>query len=146
MIIILLVAAVISTVTELYEANWAFKFPADAVIILFVVIVNAVLGVIQESKAEKAIEALQKMSAATTKVMRDGMMTSVKSEELVPGDVVLLEAGDSVPADCRIIECFSLKAEEAALTGESVPVLKKAASSGFVKPDSAVQIAVGCHL
>lgn len=126
MIIILLVAAVISTVTELYEANWAFKFPADAVIILFVVIVNAVLGVIQESKAEKAIEALQKMSAATTKVMRDGMMTSVKSEELVPGDVVLLEAGDSVPADCRIIECFSLKAEEAALTGESVPVLKKA--------------------
>ena len=126
MIIILLVAAVISTVTELYEAGWVWKFPADAVIILFVVIVNAVLGVFQESKAEKAIEALQKMSAATSKVLRGGEMTTVKSEELVPGDVVLLEAGDSVPADCRILECFSLKTEEAALTGESVPVLKTA--------------------
>ncbi len=131
MIIILLVAAVISTITELYENNWVFKFPADAVIILFVVIVNAVLGVLQESKAEKAIEALQKMSAATSRVLRDGEMTTVKSEELVPGDVVLLEAGDSVPADCRIIECFSLKAEEAALTGESVPVLKKSETLGI---------------
>ena len=117
MIIILLVAAVISTITELYENGWVFKFPADAVIILFVVIVNAVLGVFQESKAEKAIEALQKMSAATSRVLRDGEVSVVKSEELVPGDVVLVEAGDSVPADCRIIECFSLKAEEAALTG-----------------------------
>ena len=125
MIIILLVAAVISTVTELAENGWVFKFPADAVIILFVVVVNAVLGVVQESKAEKAIEALQKMSAATSKTIRGGEQVSVKSEDLVPGDVVLLEAGDAVPADCRIIECFSLKAEEAALTGESVPVLKK---------------------
>ncbi len=125
MIIILLVAAVISTVTELAENGWVFKFPADAVIILFVVVVNAVLGVIQESKAEKAIEALQKMSAATSKVIRGGERISVRSEDLVPGDIVLLEAGDAVPADCRIIECFSLKAEEAALTGESVPVLKK---------------------
>ncbi len=125
MIIILLVAAVISTVTELFENNWVFKFPADAVIILFVVIVNAVLGVLQESKAEKAIEALREMSAATSKVIRGGMITQIKSEDLVPGDVIVVEAGDSVPADCRIIECFSLKAEEAALTGESVPVLKK---------------------
>ncbi len=130
MIIILLVAAVISTVTELYEAGWVWKFPADAVIILFVVVVNAVLGVFQESKAEKAIEALQKMSAAQSRVLRGGETMTVKSEELVPGDVVLLEAGDSVPADCRILECFSLKAEEAALTGESVPVLKKSETLG----------------
>ncbi len=126
MIIILLAAAVISTFTELAENGWVFKFPADAVIILFVVLVNALLGVIQESKAEKAIEALQQMSAATSKVIRGGEQLSVKSEELVPGDIILLEAGDAVPADSRIIECFSLKAEEAALTGESVPVLKKA--------------------
>ena len=126
MIIILIVAALISTVTELAEHGWKFDFfPSDAVIILFVVIVNAVLGVVQESKAEAAIEALQEMSAATSKVIRGGELCIVKSEELVPGDVVSLEAGDAVPADCRIIDCFSLKVEEAALTGESVPVTKR---------------------
>jgi len=126
MIIILLCAAVISTITEWFTVDgFRVSMPWDAIIILFVVIVNAVLGVLQESKAEAAIEALQKMSAATSKTLRDGEMVHVKSEELVPGDVVELEAGDSVPADCRILECFSLKAEEAALTGESVPVLKK---------------------
>lgn len=120
MIIILLVAAVVSGITAAY-ANESF---ADVFIILFVVIVNAVLGVYQESKAEKAIEALQKMTAATSKVLRDGEIAHVKSADMVPGDVVLLEAGDAVPADCRIIESASLKIEEAALTGESVPAGK----------------------
>ena len=120
MIIILLAAALISCLTSAY-AGESF---ADVFIILFVVIVNAVLGVYQESKAEKAIEALQEMAAATSKVLRDGNITSIRSEELVVGDVVLLEAGDAVPADCRILESASLKIEEAALTGESVPVNK----------------------
>ncbi len=126
MIIILLVAAVISSITEYFEAVEAGTsfFPTDACIILAVVLINAILGVYQESKAEKAIEALQEMAAATSKVIRDGIQITVRSEELVPGDIVVLEAGDAVPADCRIIDCFSLKAEEAALTGESVPVLK----------------------
>lgn len=120
MIIILLAAALVSGLTSLY-AGESF---ADVFIILFVVIVNAVLGVYQENKAEKAIEALQEMAAATSKVLRNGSIQNVKSEELVVGDVVLLEAGDAVPADCRIFESASLKIEEAALTGESVPVNK----------------------
>ncbi|MCD7785063.1 MAG: calcium-translocating P-type ATPase, PMCA-type [Oscillospiraceae bacterium] len=120
MIIILLVAALVSGILAVVE-NDSF---ADVIIILFVVIVNAVLGVYQESKAEKAIEALQEMSAATSKVMRDGKITTVRSEELVVGDIVILEAGDAVPADLRILSSASLKAEEAALTGESVPVNK----------------------
>lgn len=123
MIVILLVAAVISAITEFVEAGKP-TVPTDTIIILAVVIINAVLGVVQESKAEAAIEALQEMSAATTKTLRDGKIVNVKSEELVVGDIVLLEAGDSVPADCRIIECASMKIEEAALTGESVPVSK----------------------
>ncbi len=120
MIIILLAAAVVSGVIAAIEKE---SF-ADVFIILAVVIVNAVLGVYQESKAEKAIEALQKMSAATTKVLRDGRVQIVPSEELVVGDIILLEAGDAVPADARILENASLKVEEAALTGESVPVTK----------------------
>ncbi|MBQ7548173.1 MAG: calcium-translocating P-type ATPase, PMCA-type [Clostridia bacterium] len=129
MIIILIVAAVISAVTAVVEAKQAGQPAgvgdfADVFIILFVVIINAVLGVYQESKAEKAIEALQEMAAATSKVIRDGKQIDVRSEELVVGDIVLLEAGDSVPADCRIISCASMKIEEAALTGESVPVDK----------------------
>ncbi len=123
MIIILIIAAVVSAVTEWFEAG-GITFPTDTVIILVVVIINTVLGVIQESKAEAAIEALQEMSAATSKVYRDGQLTSVRSEDLVVGDVVVLEAGDAVPADCRIFECASMKIEEAALTGESVPVEK----------------------
>ena len=123
MIIILIIAAVISAVTEWFEAK-GFVFPTDTVIILVVVVINTVLGVLQESKAEAAIEALQEMSAATSKVYRDGKMVSVRSEDLVVGDVVVLEAGDAVPADCRIFECASMKIEEAALTGESVPVDK----------------------
>ena len=120
MIIILIVAAVISGITAVYEGE---SF-ADVIIIMAVVIINAVLGVVQESKAEAAIAALQEIAAATSKVMRDGKVVTLKSEELVPGDVVLLEAGDAVPADGRIIECASMKIEEAALTGESVPVNK----------------------
>ena len=96
----------------------------DVIIILAVVIINAVLGVVQESKAEAAIAALQEIAAATSKVLRDGKVVTLRSEELVPGDVVVLEAGDAVPADGRIIECASMKIEEAALTGESVPVNK----------------------
>ena len=122
MIIILIAAAVISGITSFYSGE---SF-ADVIIILAVVIINAILGILQESKAEKAIEALQEMSAATSKVLRDGKITNVKSEDLVVGDVVILEAGDSVPADGRIIECASMKVEEAALTGESVPVEKTA--------------------
>ncbi len=120
MIIILIVAAVISGITAAYEGE---SF-ADVIIIMAVVIINAVLGVVQESKAEAAIAALQEIAAATSKVMRDGKIVTLKSEELVPGDVVVLEAGDAVPADGRIIECASMKIEEAALTGESVPVNK----------------------
>lgn len=120
MIIILLAAAAVSGITAAYEGE---SF-ADVIIILAVVIINAVLGVLQESKAEKAIEALQEIAAATSKVLRDGKQTTLHSEELVPGDVIILEAGDSVPADARIIECASMKIEEAALTGESVPVTK----------------------
>ena len=120
MTIILLVAAAISGVLAIYE----HEFPSDVIIILAVVIINAVLGVVQESKAEEAIAALQEMSAATTKVLRDGKQITVHSEDLVVGDIVILEAGDAVPADARIIECASMKIEEAALTGESVPVNK----------------------
>ncbi len=120
MILILLAAAAISGVLAIIE-NESF---ADVIIILAVVIINAVLGVYQESKAEKAIEALQEMSAATSKVLRGGKIMTVHSEDLVVGDVVLLEAGDAVPADGRLIENASLKVEEAALTGESVPVTK----------------------
>ncbi len=123
MIIILLVAAVISAATEMIE-HGGWVTPTDSIIILAVVLINAILGVVQESKAEKAVEALQKMSAATTKTLRDGKVETVKSEDLVVGDVVLLDAGDAIPADCRIFECASMKIEEAALTGESVPVNK----------------------
>ena len=127
MTIILLVAAAISGGLAVYES---IAHPgegegfADVIIILAVVLINAVLGVYQESKAEKAIEALQEMSAATSKVLRDGKIQIIPSEDLVVGDIILLEAGDSVPADARILENASLKVEEAALTGESVPVTK----------------------
>ena len=122
MTIILIVAAVISGITAAYSGEGF----ADVIIILAVVIINAVLGVYQESKAEAAIEALQEIAAATSKVIRDGHQLTIKSEELVPGDIIVLEAGDSVPADARIIESASMKIEEAALTGESVPVTKHA--------------------
>lgn len=115
MVFVLIAAAVISgAVGEI----------ADMIIILSVVILNSVLGVIQEGKAEKAIEALQQMSSPYSKVRRNGRVLQVKSEDIVPGDIVLLEAGDSIPADMRIIDASSLKVEEASLTGESVPAEK----------------------
>ena len=126
MTIILIIAAAISAGMEIYEgaSSGHFGFPADVVIILAVVLINAILGVLQESKAEKAIEALQEISGATSKVIRDGRQITIRSEELVVGDIIVLEAGDAVPADARLIECASIKAEEAALTGESAPVNK----------------------
>ena len=122
MTIVLLAAAVVSGITAFWE-NESF---ADVIIILAVVVINACLGVFQENKAEKAIAALQEIAAATSKVIRGGAIRTVKSEELTIGDIIILEAGDAVPADARIIECAGLKAEESALTGESVPVNKTA--------------------
>ena len=123
MVIMLLVAAAISAAEGIYTGEGGI---ADVVIILFVVVINSVLGVVQEGKAEEALAALQEMSAAQSKVIRDGRLETVASTELVVGDIILLEAGDSVPADCRILESASMKVEESALTGESVPVEKHA--------------------
>ena len=122
MIIVLLAAAAVSAVISIIEHE---SF-VDVFVILFVVIVNAILGTIQEAKAEKAIDALKEMTAAQCKVVRDGKMSLIRSEDLVVGDLIVLEAGDAVPADARIIEAASLKVEEAALTGESVPEEKHA--------------------
>ncbi|MFT8412384.1 MAG: calcium-translocating P-type ATPase, PMCA-type [Schleiferilactobacillus perolens] len=116
MIIVLLIAALVS--------GFVGKEWADAIIILAVVLINAVMGVIQESKAEEAIDALREMSTPDAHVRRGGEVLTIKSENLVPGDVVLLEAGDIVPADLRLTDAASLKIEESALTGESVPVDK----------------------
>ncbi len=127
MIIVLLVAAVINLVTVIVERmQGGTESFAEFFIIVGVVLLNAILGVIQEGKAEQAIEALKEMTASTCKVLRDGKLEAIKNEDVVVGDIVILEAGDAVPADCRIIECASVKAEEAALTGESVPVNKTA--------------------
>ena len=120
MLLILLAAAAVSAVTNALSGE-SFT---EVFIILVVVLLNAVLGVIQESKAEAAIEALQSMTAAKCKVLRGGELKVIESSRLVPGDVVVLEAGDAVPADGRLLESASLKIEEAALTGESVPVNK----------------------
>ena len=118
MIIILLVAAALSVITE------GMHGLTDACIILAVVVLNAAFGVYQEGQAEAAIEALKNMSSPLARVRRDGTVVEIDSRELVPGDIVLLEAGDVVPADMRLLEAASLKIEEAALTGESVPVEK----------------------
>ena len=120
MLLILLAAAAVSAVTNALSGE-SFT---EVFIILIVVLLNAVLGVVQESKAEAAIEALQTMTAAKCKVLRGGHQTVIENSQLVPGDVVLLEAGDAVPADGRLLESASMKIEEAALTGESVPVTK----------------------
>ena len=120
MIIVLLAAAVLSLIAS-GGHDWI-----EAVIILIIVIVNACISISQESSAEKALEALQKMSAPLAKVIRDGKIIRLETDKLVPGDIFLLEAGDLVPADARILECANLKADEAAMTGESVPVNKQA--------------------
>ncbi len=121
MLIILIISAILSAFIS-YKTGESFT---DTIIILFVVFLNAILGVIQESKAEKAIEALKSMSLPYIKVRRNNKILSIKTEELVPGDIVLLEAGDHIPADMRIIVNHSLRVEESALTGESVPVDKQ---------------------
>lgn len=117
MIYILLVATLISLI---------LKEVSDAIIIVAVVLLNGIIGTVQESKAEKALEALKKMSSPTCVVRRDGSVKEIKAEELVVGDVVEIEAGRTIPADIRLVECVNLKVEEASLTGESVPVLKDA--------------------
>ena len=125
LIIILIIAAVVSVIVDPHE--WI-----ESVIIMVVVLINAILGLYQENKAEKSLEALKKMSAASCKVIRDNTIATIATEELVVGDIILVEAGDSVPADARIIECSNLKVEEAALTGESVPVDK---NSDYIEED-----------
>ncbi len=117
MIIVLLVAAVISGVIGFLHGEGF----TDAIIILAIVILNAIIGVVQEAKAEQSLEALEKMSAPHCKVVRDGQVQVVESHGLVPGDVVILETGDSIPADLRLVEAVNLKVSDAALTGESVP-------------------------
>ena len=121
MTIVLIIAAVVSAITAVY----AHESLTDTVIILIVVLVNACLGVYQESKAEAAIEALQQVAAATAKVIRGGHQKTVRADEVVRGDLLILEAGDAVPADARIVECASMKTQEAALTGESTDVEKQ---------------------
>lgn len=130
MIVVLLAAAAVSG----GAAAVAGESFADVFIILAVVVINGVLGVYQEHKAEQAIQALQKLTAARSRVLRGGRSLEVASEELVPGDVVLLEAGDAVPADGRLVECVSLRTEEAALTGESLPVEKNTRPAGANTP------------
>ena len=123
MIIILIISAIISGVVGVAQGEGF----TDTIIILVVVVVNAIIGVAQENKAEKSLEALQKLSSHVAKVIRNGKLQVIQSKELVPGDIVILETGDYVPADLRIIEAVNLKAQESALTGESVPVEKMAA-------------------
>ena len=123
MIIILIISAIVSGVVGIMQGEGI----ADTIIILIVVIANAIIGVAQENKAEKSLEALKKLSSHVSKVIRNGKLEVLPAKELVPGDVVILETGDYVPADLRILEAVNLKAQEAALTGESVPVEKMVA-------------------
>ena len=123
MVIILLIAAVVSFVTSIMQGEADF---VDPIIILIIVVLNATIGVFQENKAEKALEALKKMSSPTAKVKRDSEILTVSSEDLVVGDIIILKTGDFVPADCRLIEAINLRTDEAALTGESFDVEKDA--------------------
>ena len=123
MIIILLIAAIISAGISFVQGENDY---IDSIIIVAIVVLNAIMGLVQEAKAEKSLEALKDMSAPVAKVRRDGRIYTVKGTEVVPGDVVLLEAGNFVPADCRLINSYNLKIEESSLTGETVPVTKDA--------------------
>ena len=126
MILMLLAAALVQGIVTILETRGDFTVGSftDVFVILAVVIINAIMSLVQENKAEAAMSALMEMTAETSRVVRDGAVQTVKSEDLVVGDIVRFEAGDTVPADCRILESFSLKAEEAALTGESLPADK----------------------
>ena len=126
MVIVLLIAAAISFITSAVKGS---KDYIDSIIILFIVVMNAIIGVVQENKAEKAIDALKKLSSPKANVIRGGKKVIVPSEELVPGDILLLHTGDLVPADARLIESYNLKAEESSLTGESLPVEKDASKT-----------------
>lgn len=121
MIIILIIASIISTVMAYVEKSGDY---IDSIIIIAIVIFNAIMGLIQEEKAEKSLEALKKMSAPNAKVKRNGVIEEIKSSQVVPGDIVILEAGNYVPADCRLIHTNNLKIEESSLTGENAPILK----------------------
>ncbi len=132
MIIILLIASVISAIVAKVEGSNDYF---DSIIIIAIVVFNAIMGLVQETKAEKSLEALKKMSAPTCKVRRDGKLLTIKGEEVVPGDIVILEAGGYVPADGRLISSSNLKIEESSLTGENVPILKEA---NTVLPEKAV--------
>ena len=121
MIIILIAASIISAIIERVQGSNDFL---DSIIIIAIVVFNAIMGIIQEAKAEKSLEALKKMTAPVVKVRREGKVKQINSNELVPGDIVILEAGNFVPADCRLISTASMKAEESSLTGETVPVEK----------------------
>ncbi|MEI3393498.1 MAG: calcium-translocating P-type ATPase, PMCA-type [Clostridia bacterium] len=123
MIIILIIASIISAVVARLEGSNDYF---DSIIIIAIVVFNAIMGLVQEAKAEKSLEALKKMTAPTCRVKRNGKISTIKSEQIVPGDIVLLEAGNYVPADCRLISSSNLKIEESSLTGETVPVLKDA--------------------
>lgn len=123
MIIILIIASIISAFISYYEGSHDYF---DSIIIIAIVVFNAIMGLVQEAKAEKALEELKKMSSPVAKVKRNGKVTNVKTEEIVPGDIIILEAGNYVPADARLINSFNLKVEESALTGENLPVLKNA--------------------
>lgn len=133
MIIILIISAVISAGISYFEHSNDY---IDSIIIIGIVILNALMGVIQESKAEKSIEALQKLSSPKAKVKRDGIIMNIPSEEVVPGDIVIIEAGSYVPADVRLIDTYNFKVEESALTGETIPVEKN--SNKILKEESSL--------
>lgn len=121
MIIILIIASIISAFTSYMQGENDY---IDSIIIIAIVILNAIMGLVQEARAEKSIESLKKLTPQTAKTIRDGKLQEINAEELVPGDIIELEAGNYVPADCRIIEGFNLKIEESSLTGETEPVEK----------------------
>lgn len=121
MIIILIIAAIVSAIMSYVQGTSDYL---DSIIIVFIVVLNAIMGVIQEAKAEKSLEALKKMAAPTAKVKRDGKILTIPSSQLVPGDYIIIETGSYIPADSRLIKSYNLKVEESALTGETVPVLK----------------------
>lgn len=134
MIIILILASIISALVSSLQGENDY---IDSIIIIAIVVLNAIMGVVQEAKAEKSIEALQEMTPPKAKVTRGGITNEIKAEELVPGDIISLEAGNYVPADCRITESFNLKIEESSLTGETEPVLKDA--DKICKPNIAIR-------